>query len=316
VHHGIWDYDFPAAPTLVDLTVDGKRIQALAQVSKQGFVYVLDRRTGTPVWPIEERPVPPSTVPGERASLTQPFPTKPPPFERQGLTDDNILDYTPELRQRALEIANRYDRGPLFTPPSERGTIQLPGNAGGANWMGAAFDPETGRLYVPSNSNPYLVQIVKQDANRTNFTYSQGPATLPTLEGIPIVKPPYGRLTAYDLNQGTLLWQVPLGDGPRNHPLLAALKLGPLGGGRPFILATKTLLFASTRGFRLPGDPTPQPESPALVALDKASGDTVWKATLSAPSSAPMTYLHGGKQYVAMAIGGGRSAEIVAYALQ
>ena len=143
VHHGLWDYDLPAAPTLVDITVNGRAIKALAQVSKQGFTYVLDRRTGEPVWPIEERPVPQSTAPGERSSPTQPFPSRPPAFERQGLTDDNLIDFTPELRQRAIDALKDHDRGPLFTPPSERGTVQLPGWVGGANWGGAAFDPDT-----------------------------------------------------------------------------------------------------------------------------------------------------------------------------
>jgi quinoprotein glucose dehydrogenase len=314
VHHGIWDYDFPAAPTLVDITVEGRRIPAVAQVSKQGFVYVFDRRTGEPVWPIEERQVPQSTVPGEKTSPTQPFPTKPPPFERQGFTDDDVIDLTPELKTRAMEIVKQYVRGPLFTPPSEGGTIQLPGNAGGANWSGAAFDPDSGMLYVPSITDPYLVQLVRPEPGRGNVRFRQGPARLPTVDGLPVVKPPFSRLTAYDLNGGTIAWQVPLGDGPRNHPLLAPLNLGPLGGGRAFVLATKTLLFAGTRGVRRAGSPVP-PEPPALQAIDKATGGVIAAFELPGAPSAPMTYAHDGRQYVAMAVGGGRDAAIVAFAL-
>jgi quinoprotein glucose dehydrogenase len=314
VHHGLWDYDFPAAPTLVDITVDGRRVSALAQVSKQGFVYVLDRRTGVPVWPIEERSVPQSLVPGEKTSPTQPFPTKPPPFERQGFTEDDVLDYTPELRSRALEIVRQYEMGPLFTPPSEKGTIQLPGNGGGANWSGAAFDPETGRLYVPSITSPFLVQLIKPDPSRSNLRYRRGPNNLATIDGIPVSKPPYSRLTAYDLNAGSIAWQIPLGDGPRRHPLLAALNLPPLGGGRGYVLATRTLLFVAHRG--RPGSDAVPPEAPSLQALDKASGQMLASIALPrGPVSSPMTYLHQGRQYVAMAVGAGREAEIVAFAL-
>ncbi len=316
VHHGLWDYDFPAAPTLVDITVDGRRINAVAQVSKQGFVYVLDRRSGVPVWPIEERAVPQSGVPGEKTSPTQPFPTKPPPFERQGFTEDDVLDYTPELRSRALEIVRQYEMGPLFTPPSEKGTIQLPGNGGGANWSGAAFDPETGRLYVPSITSPFLVQLIKPDPSRSNLRYRRGPSNLPTLDGIPVSKPPYSRLTAYDLNAGSIAWQIPLGDGPRRHPLLASLNLPPLGGGRGYVLATRTLLFVAHRS--RPAGPTDgvPPEAPSLQALDKSSGQVIARIELPrGPVSSPMTYLHEGRQYVAMAAGAGREAEIVAFAL-
>ncbi len=313
VHHGLWDYDFPAAPVLGDITVDGRRISAVAQVSKQGFLYVFDRKTGTPVWPIEERPVPPSRVPGERASPTQPFPTKPPAFERQGMTDDNLIDFTPELRARAIEALKPFDRGPLFTPHTERGSIQLPGNGGGANYNGAAFDPVTRILYVPSVTSPFVGHVVAQDPARGNLAYrNQGGLTLPTLDGLPVVKPPYSRMTAYDLDKGTIAWQIPIGDGPRNHPLIKDLGLGPLGSpGRGFVLLTKTLLFVSHRG----GGTTP-PESPSLRALDKATGQTV--ATMSLPMGpvqSPMTYLHQGKQYIVLAIGGGSDAELVAYAL-
>jgi quinoprotein glucose dehydrogenase len=313
VHHGLWDYDFPAAPVLGDITVDGRRIAAVAQVSKQGFVYVFDRKTGTPVWPIEERPVPQTNVPGEQTSPTQPFPTKPPAFDRQGFTDDDVIDFTPELKARALEILKPYVRGPLFTPPSEQGTIQLPGNGGGANWTGAAFDPETSMLYVPSATNPFLVQLIKPDPARSNLQYRRGTAALPTIDGLRLAKPPYGRLTAYDLNKGTIAWQVPVGDGPRNHPLIKHLNLGPLGSGRGSVLLTKTLLFVGLRGGDRVGD---TPEPPMLRALDKATGQTLWSGELPVgPVASPMTYLHQGRQYVVAAVGGGIQAELVAFVL-
>ncbi len=315
VRHGLWDYDLPAAPNVIDITVDGKPVRAVAQVSKQGFLYVFDRVTGAPIWPIEDRPVPPSTVPGEKASPTQPFPTRPAPFDRQGFTEDDIVDFTPELKARAREIVKPYVLGPLFTPPSLAGTIQLPANGGGANWSGAAFDPQTGMLYVPSITNPFLVQIVRQEAERGNLTYRRGGVGLPTLDGLPLVKPPYSRLTAYDMNRGELLWQVPLGDGPRRHPLIAHLNLGPLGGGRGYVLVTPTLLFVAHRGSRMGGDMVPA-DPPTLQALDKTTGQLIWKGALPrGPVSSPMTYLREGRQYIAMATGSGREAEIVAYAL-
>ena len=313
VHHGLWDYDFPAAPVLGDIVVNGRRTSVVAQVSKQGFVYVFDRRTGTPVWPIEERPVPRSSVPGERTSPTQPFPTRPPAFERQGMTDDNLIDFTPALRARATELLKDFDRGPLFTPPTERGSIQLPGNGGGANYNGAAFDPETRMLYVPSVTSPFVVHIVAQDPGRGNLGYrNQGGLSLPTIDGLPLVKPPYSRITAYDLDRGAIAWQIPLGDGPRNHPLLKDFGLGPLGSpGRGFMLLTKTLLFVSHRG-----RPAASPqELPSLRAIDKATGRIVATIDLPrGPTQSPMTYMHQGRQFIVLAVGGGADAELVAFA--
>jgi quinoprotein glucose dehydrogenase len=316
VHHGLWDYDFPAAPILGRITVAGKPIDAVMQISKQGFVYAFDRRTGQAVWPIEERPVGASTVPGEKAAPTQPFPTRPPAFERQGFTDDDVIDLTPEIKARAMELVKPYERGPLYTPPSERGTIQLPGNGGGANWSGASFDPATGMLYVPSITSPFLVQIAAPpDASKSNLRFRRnGQATLPTLDGLPLVKPPFSRMTAYDMNAGTIAWQVPLGDGPRNHPLLKGLNLPPLGGGRGFPLLTSTVLFVGHRGGQL-GGPQVEREPPSLRALDKKTGKEIWKTQLPLGPSTPMTYLHEGRQYIAMAIGGGAQAEIIALAL-
>jgi quinoprotein glucose dehydrogenase len=328
VHHGLWDYDFPAAPNLIDITVNGRRIKAVAQVSKQGFVYVFDRKTGEPVWPIEERAVPASNVPGERASKTQPFPAVLPPFERQGLLDSDVVDFTPELRARALEVLEQWDRGPLFTPPSERGAVQLPGDVGGADWGGAGVDPQTGFLYVPSLTSPIIVQLEKGDTAPGNMRYRRGPmSNLPTLDSIPLYKPPYSRVTAYDLNKGTIAWQVPIGDGPRNHPLLKDLGLGPLGNGtRGSPLVTSTLLFVSQfsgglgRGAALRVGDRPltemAPEPPKFRAFDKRTGELVWERELPlGPSAAPMTYMVGGRQYIVLAIGGGLNAELIAYAL-
>jgi quinoprotein glucose dehydrogenase len=331
VHHGVWDYDFPAAPTLADITVNRKRIQAAIQVSKQGFAYVFDRRTGVPVWPIEERKVPPSSVPGERLSSTQPFPTKPPPFEPQGFGEDDLIDYTPELRAHALEILKRFDHGPLFTPPSLRGAIQMPGWAGGANFGGAAFDPETGMLYVPSYRSPIVVQLVTPDSEKSNFRYRRGGVqSLPTIDGLPIWKGPYSRVTAYDLNTGTVTWMTPTGDGPRNHPLIEHLKLPPMGvDARGYTIATRTLLFHTQGGEGLRGGEAPEPfqgrplskqlprETPKIRALDKQTGAIVWEHEMPrSPAHAPMTYLYQGRQFVVVAIGGGLNAELVAFRLE
>ncbi len=325
VHHGLWDYDLPAAPTLVEITVNGRAIKALAQVSKQGFTYVLDRRTGEPVWPIEERAVPQSATPGERTSPTQPFPSKPPAFERQGMTDDNLIDFTPELRARAVELLAPFDRGPLFTPPSEKGTVVLPGWVGGANWGGAAFDPESGRLFVPSMTSPIVVQLVRPDGAKSNFQLLRGgQMNAPTIDGLPLTKPPYGRVTALDLHQGVQAWMVPVGEGPRRHPRLAALDLPPLGmqtRGNP--LVTKTLLFIAQGGGPL-GAPPPgragaaaPPETRKLRAFDKATGRELWAAEPPIPGAmaSPMTYVYQGRQYVVVAAGGGVNAGLVAYAL-
>lgn len=328
VHHGLWDYDFPAAPNLIDITVNGRRVPAVAQVSKQGFVYVFDRRTGEPVWPIEERQVAASNVPGELASKTQPFPTLPPPFERQGFTDADIVDFTPELRTQALEILSQWDRGPLFTPPTERGAVQLPGDVGGADWGGAAVDPETGFLYVPSLTSPIVVKLEAGDTAPGNMRYRRAATPpLPTLDGIPLYKPPYSRVTAFNLNTGAIAWQVPIGDGPRNHPLLKDRNLGPLGNGtRGSALVTKTLLFVSQFSGGL-GRATPvaitgraltelPPEPPTFRAFDKSTGELVWEKELPlGPAAAPMTYMAGGRQYVVLAAGSGVNAELVAFAL-
>ena len=326
VHHGLWDYDLPAAPILADLEVDGEVRKVVVQITKQAFVYVFDRVTGEPLWPIEERPVPSSTVPGERTAATQPFPTKPPPFDRQGVTVDDLIDFTPELRAEAIEISRRYVTGPLFTPPSIRGdgpddtlgTLQLPGSQGGADIQGAAYDPETGWLYVPSITVPFAADLVLGDPSRTDLLYRRGTREwVPGPKGLPLFKPPYGRITAIDLNQGEHVWMVPNGDGPRNHPALAALELPPLGSpGRAAPLLTKTLLFigegSSGRGGGgnrrpegMPASQVPGGGEGLLRAFDKVTGDELWRIDLGARTTgAPMTYLHDGRQFLVVATGG------------
>jgi glucose dehydrogenase len=326
VHHDLFDYDNPAAPILIDIKVDGRAIKALAQVTKQGFLFVLDRTTGKPVWPIEERPAPKSTVPGEVTSPTQPWPTKPPPYERQGLTDDDLIDFTPELRAEAREMLKRYVTGPAFTPPSvidkapggKLGTIQLPGASGGAQWNGGAFDPETGVLYVPSRTVPFVADLFAPDPARSDLRYRAGMRDIMNgPQGLPLTKPPYGRVTAYDMSRGEQLWMVPNGDGPRNHPALAALKLPPLGDATPSaVIATKTLLFMTEAD-------KSTPRSPANVggtrfrALDKATGATIWEIDLGVgQNDTPMTFMHDGKQYVVLSVGStDYPAELVALAL-
>jgi quinoprotein glucose dehydrogenase len=316
VHHGVWDYDLPAAPVLANLKVNGKAIKAVAQVTKSGFCFVFDRVTGKPVWPIEERPVPPSTVPGEKLSPTQPVPTKIKPFETQGATEENLIDFTPELRAEALKILNKYDHGPLFTPPTEKGTINLPGWAGGANWWGAAFDPETGLLYVPSVSSPITVTLRKPDPARSNFTYRAQIGSVLGPQGLPLFKPPYGRITAIDLNKGEHAWQVVHGDGPRAKVNALLNKdngkdVGPLGGGGGGPLVTKTLLFVGQgsggRGGGSGGGIN------VIRAFDKATGQVLAKLDLpGSPHGTPMTYMANGKQYVVVATYDG---QLVALAL-
>ena len=311
VHHGLWDYDLPAAPNLVDIVVDDKPIKAVAQVSKQGFIYVFDRLTGEPVWPIEERPVPQSKVPGEATSPTQPHPTWPKPFEQQGISDDTLIDYTPELRKAALEIVAQYDHGPLYTPPSLRGAINLPGWGGGANWTGAAVDPDTAVIYIPSVSSPMVVQLVPGDPKKTEFDYVRSSAvnSLAGPVGLPLVKPPYSRVTAIDLNTGEHLWMQPFGDGLRARLIAAGLEdPGPVGGPRPTgPLLTKTLLMLGEGG-RSP--------NPLLRAFDKASGAIVGEVSLPGPpTGTPMTYQQSGRQFIVVAAGYADQARLVALAL-
>ncbi len=328
VRHGLWDYDIPAAPNLVDVIVGGRRVSAVAQVTKQGFVFVFDRVTGRPLWPIDDRPVPQSAVPGEKTAPRQPFPTRPAPFERQEASPADVIDLTPELREQALEILARYDHGPLFTPPSERGTVLVPGVGGGANWAGAAFDPETGRLYVPSVTAPNVVTLSPSAGSSINDRYVGRLQRLRGPQGLPLLKPPFGRLTAINLGTGDHVWVVPVGEGPRHHPLLEPLQLGRLGWDRrSFPLATRTLLFVAQMGpaggtqpaADRPWVPVPRvvSDDPALQVFDKASGELIAKIQLPANATgALMTYLSAGKQYIVVPIGGGNlRAELIALSL-
>ena len=308
VHHDIWDYDNPSAPILADIRVNGRRREALVQLTKQSFAYVLDRVTGKPIWPIEERAMPASDVPGERASPTQPIPTRPAAYDRQGFSTEDLIDFTPELRAKALQAIKGFRTGPLFTPGSlvnatdgTQGTLSLPGTVGGANWEHGAFDPETGMLYVGSFTNPAVLSL-NHVPEKSDMNYIMTGGAAPLVDGLPLVKPPWNRITAIDLNTGNHAWMQPAADTPdrvANHPALKGLTLGKTGGfTRPVILATKTLLFTGEGSGG----------SPILRALDKRTGETLWSMSLNgAVTAQPMTYLHNGKQYLAVWTGAVRT---------
>ncbi len=327
VHHGLWDYDPPAAPNLIDITVDGKPIKAVAQVTKQAFIYVFDRVTGVPVWPIEEQPVPASNVAGERASKTQPFPSKPAPIDIQGVRNDDLIDLTPDIHQEAIDIVAKYDHGPLFTPPSERGTIQVPGVAGGGNWAGAAIDPETGMLYVGTYRLPFVVSVRKPRPGESSydfigeFRYLSGP------RGIPLLKPPFGSIVAIDMNRGEHRWRIPIGRGELIPPIQQLGIKERLGfPGRSWALVTKTVMIVVQSGYF--GAPRLMPGSTRRIAdlnnfdphvwvYDKTSGEML--AEIAVPANAigaPITYMTGGKQFIVFPVGGGPLVEeLIAVAL-
>jgi quinoprotein glucose dehydrogenase len=330
VHHGIWDYDFNAAPVLLDVTVDGRRIKAIAEVSKQAFTYVFDRVTGQPVWPIVERPVPSGNTPGEWYSPTQPIPSKPPAYDQQGITIDDLIDFTPELRQQAIKILSQYRYGPIFTPPSPdgngpngtKGTVVMPGTAGGSNWNGAGADPETGILYVPTVKLPVIVELVKSKNPKSDIPLVRRTASLAgnfeMAEGLPILKPPYGSLVAIDLNKGEILWRAVNGNGPRDHPALNQLNLPPLGQpGRASTLVTKTLVFLGEGGRRGVARVPVWGGGKMFRAFDKQTGSVVWETELpGGTTGAPMTYMMNNKQYIVVAVSWENSpAELVALAL-
>ena len=261
VHHGVWDYDLPTFPILVDLVVDGKPIKAIAQPSKQAFLYVLDRRTGQPVWPIEERPVPQTDVPKEWSSPTQPFPTKPPAYDRQSpIKPEDLIDFTPALRAEAEKLLPQYRNGPMFTPPVLRteggpiGTLVLPGSGGGANWPGGSYDPETKMFYIFSTTEVRLLTIGPQP-QRSDMDYIIVSGRSVAVQGLPIVKPPWGRITAYDLNKGEIVWQVAHGETPdnvKNNPALKGVTI-PRTGATPGLqagtLVTKTMVISGEPHF-------------------------------------------------------------------
>ena len=318
IHHGLWDYDTPAAPNLMNIDVDGREIRALAQVTKQGWAYVFDRATGVPVWPMPELPVPEGMIPGERTSPTQPFPTKPPAFAVQGLTEEDLIDFTPELKAEALEIINNYVYGPIFTPASlpdesagKRGTIFVPSAGGGANWPGAGFDPETGVLFVPATNGaftPYMGTLPEDESNFRYYRLQNRGVVGP--RGLPLLKPPYSTITAFDMNKGEILWQVPNGDRMarvEEHPDLEGIDLPPLGGGgRHPVLVTSTLLIhGQDMGY-----------GPNLIARDKATGEELARIELSgAPQSAPMSYAVDDRQYIALGVNDAPNPKLVVFAL-
>jgi quinoprotein glucose dehydrogenase len=390
VHHGIWDMDIPCAPILADITVDGRPIKAIAQITKQGWVYVFDRTNGKPVWPIEERPVAKGDVPGEWYSPTQPFVTKPPPFDRQGVSTDDLIDFTPELREEALKMVSRYKLGPIFTPPvvsnvdGPLATLMLPSATGGANWQGGSLDRQTNILYVFSVTSVTALGLVPADPAKNDFGYVQGiarpagsappggrggrgageggappsaagrgageggaapagpgrggPPVVGTripldgpgpggggegglglaVQGLPLIKPPYGRITAIDLNKGEIVWQIAHGetaDNIKNHAALKGVTIPKTGRpGRIGVLVTKTLAIAGEGGFATQANGQ---RGAMLRAYDKATGREVGAVYMPAPQTgSPMTYSLNGKQYLLVPISGGNyPGELLAFKL-
>lgn len=332
VHHPIWDFDLSAAPILADITVDGKAIKSVAVPSKQGFLYVFDRTNGKPVWPIEERPVEKGDAAGEWYSPTQPFPTKPAAYARNGVTLDDILDFTPALKQEGSTIASRFKLGPIFTPPvtsKSGGPIATLANGptnGGTNWPGGSYDPETHTLYVgASNYSPAILGLTTPREGQSDMNMVQGMAPQPpgttggrgiTVQGLPLFKPPYGTITAFNMDKGEILWQIPHGDTPdavRNHEALKGLDIPRTGQpGTSGTLVTKTLVIA---GDLQVTTVAPRGRGAVLRAYDKKTGKEVGGVLMPAPQSgSPMTYTVGGKQYIVVAVSGGPySGEYIAY---
>ena len=335
VHHPLWGFDMASPPILADITVDGRPIEAVAQPGKQAFLYVFDRVTGEPVWPIEERPVPRGDVPGEWYSPTQPFPTRPPAYDRQGASIEDLIDFTPELRVEAEELVSRYKLGPLFTPPvvsrpeGPIATLGLGAGSGGTNWPGGGYDPETRILYVPSRTGFYSWELIPSpgpDVSDMRYVkgtakYGVGHGGLRDLDvrGLPLVKPPFGRLSAIGMDRGEILWQRPHGDTPdlvKNHPALADIEVPRTGEPCTHLigpLVTATLIVMGECGFH----ETPNGRGAMLRAYDKATGDEVGAVFMPAPQSgSPMTYLAGGRQYIVLAVSGrGYPGEYLAFRL-
>ncbi len=381
-HHGIWDHDIPCAPILADIVVNGKPIKALAQPTKQAFIYIFDRTNGRPIWPIEERPVEKGDVPGEWYAPTQPFPLdahgKPFAYDRNGFVEDDVIDFTPALRAEAMKVISRYKIGPIFTPPvvsraeGPLGTIQLAINGGGTVWAGGSYDPETHNVYVYSRRQAGSLGLIKPDPGKNDMNYISGSAltgaraavpmgaapgtaaaTVATganasegganaaagrgrggagggggggeggggglnVQGLPIVKPPYGSISAISLDKGEVLWQIAHGDTPdnvRNNPALKGIDIPRTG--QPGIigtLVTKTLVIAGEAQITTAAG---HPRGALLRAYDKATGKDAGTVFMPAQQSgSPMTYMLNGKQYVIVAIGGGNyPGELLAFRL-
>jgi glucose dehydrogenase len=330
VHHDLWEYDLAAAPVLGSVQNGGKTRKILMQASKAGFVYVLDRVTGEPVWPIEERAVPKPFAPGEAASPTQPFPTKPAAFDRQGMTKEDLIDW-PGFKEKALAKADSFVMGPIFTPAAlidsakgMKGTLQVPGIWGAGSWNTGAFDPETGYYYAVSHTLPIVMGLKKTAANAKKYNFKtnkEEPADTSELiayfspwgttkdthiDSVPIFKPPWGRITAIDMNTGDRAWQVPNGDARWNHPELKALNLKELTGipSRTVALVTKSLLFVGDGGTAA-GSAHQSMWGKHMRAYDKKTGNVVWdKEFPGGLTGAPMSYMHRGIQYIVFPIGG------------
>jgi quinoprotein glucose dehydrogenase len=292
VRHDLWDHDLPTYPNLVTVRHNGRKLDAVAQVSKTGYVYLFNRKTGVPLFPIEDRPVPVSDIPGEQAARSQPFPIKPPPFSRQFVGTADLTDISPEAHEEVLHRFRSYRAGPTCTPPSTAGTVVVPGFHGGATWSGASFDPHTGILYVNSNEQPNVTRMLEQEEGSREAYAPNGYNRFLDKNGYPAIKPPWGLLNAIDLNEGKILWQVPLGE----YPELKARGIPPTGtenfggtivtaGGLVFIGGSKHEMFH---------------------AFDKKSGKLLWQSKLDAGGYAtPCTYMVKGRQYVVIAAGGG-----------
>jgi quinoprotein glucose dehydrogenase len=361
VHHGIWDHDIPCAPILADVVIDGQLRKIVAQPTKQAFLYVFDRVSGEPIWPIEERGVELGDVPGEWYSPTQPHPTKPPPYDRQGVSEEDLINFTPELRAKGIEVASWHKMGPIFTPPvvssidGPLGTLMAPATGGGTNWPGGAYDPENNMVYVVSNSSVTSLAVVPPYPGQSDMAYIQGSAlsgprtsggagssagggrtefdaaqrARPTssrgtpprnllVDRLPLLKPPYGRLTAIDLRLGEIAWQVPHGQTPdriANHPALAGLDIPRTGQGASVgTLVTKTLVIAGEAELTSDENGT---RRAMLRAYDKSSGVEVGAVELPAPQTgSPMTYMIDEEQYIVIAVSGsGVSGRLVAFKL-
>ena len=351
VHHGIWDMDIPAPPILADITINGQTVKAVAQPTKQATLYVFDRTNGRPIWPIEERPVAKGDVPGEWYSPTQPFPTKPPEYDHTGVSIDDLIEFTPALREEAIKLVSKYKLGPKFTPPvvskveGPIATLTMGTSGGGTNWPGGSYDPETHMLYVSSQSVITALGLVPPPAGFSDMSFIQGMATTGprlsggsgsnagadaappaaegtgtglTVQGLPLVKPPYGRISAIDLNKGEIVWQVAHGDTPdnvRNHAALRGVNIPRTGRpGTVGTLVTKTLVIAGEAGVVT----MPNGRRGAMLrAYDKASGKEVGAVYMPAgQSGSPMTYMLNGNQYIVVSIsGGGYTGEILAFRL-
>ena len=360
VHHPLWDHDISSAPILADITVEGRAIKAVAQPSKQGYVYVFDRVTGRPVWPIEERPVEKGDVPGEWYSPTQPIPTKPPAYNRNGVLLEDLIDFTPALRAEAVELTKKFKFGPIYTPPvlsrveGPLALLTLATASGGTNWPGASYDPETHTVYASACdaclTRLGLVPPPSKDISDMNYVHgfagqpfriSRGPgenagadaapppaerpaagggfsAFVFNVQGLPVIRPPYGTISAISLDKGTIVWQVAHGETPdvvRNHPLLKDLKIPRTGQADSVgTLVTRTLVIAGDSQFTTTAD---RPRGAMLRAYDKTNGKEVGAVYLPAPQSgSPMTYRLDGKQYIVVAVSGGPySGEYLALSL-